>query len=382
MALEQCEDRGAVESGAQADADQPIELRVASAVFVRGQRQAPASQLDHPQLALRIAQDALGALQSERRVEQRAQDLVDVDRPIEAGREAFEQLLGTRRRHRGKAARPSADPSGRRHERPRRQAGGGVAGNRAERVEAPGRRIDLRLGRDAGQPVAHLRQAFRGGHVVAGDQDAIGLAELAGDGVADISVLGTFDDGERVGGQQHRAQADAGRQLRAARDRSGQRHAAGFDQHLAWCGIALAQASQRADQVAAEAAAHAAAGQFEHVVALRENQVGIDPDLAEVVDQDGDAPAVGLGLAQPAIDQRGLAGAQVAADHRDPHGGFRFVGAHWEAASNTRPPCTTPQTGTSRKAAGATSQGSCSSTAKSARLPVSIEPTSLSSFSV
>ena len=89
MALEQCEDRGAVESGAQADADQPIELRVASAVFVRGQRQAPAGQLDHPQLALRIAQDALGALQSERRVEQRAQDLVDVDRPIEAGREAF-----------------------------------------------------------------------------------------------------------------------------------------------------------------------------------------------------------------------------------------------------------------------------------------------------
>ena len=51
-------------------------------------------------------------------------------------------------------------------------------------------------------------------------------------------------------------------------------------------------------------------GELQHVLAGAGDEVAVDADLAELVDDDGD-PA-GVGRAQQAIDQRGLAGAEEA----------------------------------------------------------------------
>ena len=71
---------------------------------------------------------------------------------------------------------------------------------------------------------------------------------------------------------------------------------------------------------------------------LRLDQVGVDRQLAEVVDQHREAPA--LGVAQQVVDQRGLAGAEIAADHRDRHGASaqRRVGGREHAAALHRAP--------------------------------------------
>ena len=136
------------------------------------------------------------------------------------------------------------------------------------------------------------------------------------------------------------------------------------------------QRHQRADEVAAEGAADAAAGDAHQVPGLRFDQVRVDRQLAEIVDQHGKAHA--LCMAQEVVDQRGLAGAEVAPDNGDGCAPAQGAAGAW----NTRPPCTVPQTRTSFRRSAPISSGSSSSTAKSARLPHSMEPTSPSSLNV
>ena len=70
-----------------------------------------------------------------------------------------------------------------------------------------------------------------------------------------------------------------------------------------------------ADQVAAHGAADAAVVHLEHFLVRADDQVVVDADLAELVDDHGVFLAVRLG--QDAVEQRGLAGAEIAGQHRD-----------------------------------------------------------------
>ncbi len=80
--------------------------------------------------------------------------------------------------------------------------------------------------------------------------------------------------------------------------------------------LALHQAVDHADQVAAHRAADAAVVHLEHVLVGADHQVVVDADLAELIDDDGVALAVVLG--EDAVQQGGLAGAEVAGE--DGHG--------------------------------------------------------------
>ena len=84
-------------------------------------------------------------------------------------------------------------------------------------------------------------------------------------------------------------------------------------------GVELALAPHQpvddADQVAAHGAADAAVVHLEHFLVGVDHQVVVDADLAEFVDDHGVFLAVRLG--QDAVEQRGLAGAEIAGQHRD-----------------------------------------------------------------
>src|SRR6185437_492172 len=122
---------------------------------------------------------------------------------------------------------------------------------------------------------------------------------------------------------------------------------------------AFSDLHQRREQIAAKAAADAAAGNADEIAIARRDQVGIDRQLAEFVDQHREASSAGV--AQEMIDQRGLAGAEIAADQRDRDFVTQIV-----SAAKMRPPCTVPQIRTSPNLSPPISVGSSSSTAKSA----------------
>ena len=75
-----------------------------------------------------------------------------------------------------------------------------------------------------------------------------------------------------------------------------------------------------ADQVAAHRAADAAVVHLEHFFVGADDQVVVDADLAELVDDHGVALAVVLG--EDAVEQRGLAGAEVAGEDGDGDGAW------------------------------------------------------------
>src|SRR3954469_8517368 len=139
--------------------------------------------------------------------------------------------------------------------------------------------------------------------------------------------------------------------------------------------LARAQLHDGGDQVTAETAADAAAGNADEIALARLDQAGVDRELSEIIDENGEAAAVGA--AQQRVDQGRLAGAEIAADQRD-----RGAGRHIVDARNGRPACTVPRMRTSFRRSPPISLGSSSRTAKSARLPLSMEPISLSRPSV
>ena len=92
--------------------------------------------------------------------------------------------------------------------------------------------------------------------------------------------------------------------------------------------LALHQAVDDADEVAAHGAADAAVVHLEDFLVGADDEVVVDADLAELVDDDGVALAVLLG--EDAVEERGLAGAEIAGEHGDGdlvgHGGLRTAG--------------------------------------------------------
>ena len=84
-------------------------------------------------------------------------------------------------------------------------------------------------------------------------------------------------------------------------------------------GVELALAPHQpvddAHEVAAHGAADATVVHLEHFLVGADDQLVVDADFAELVDDDGVFLAVRLG--QDAVEQRGLAGAEIAGQHRD-----------------------------------------------------------------
>ena len=103
--------------------------------------------------------------------------------------------------------------------------------------------------------------------------------------------------------------------------------------------LALHQPLDDADQVAAHGAADAAVVHLEHFLVGADDEFVVDADLAELVDDDGVALAVRLG--EDAVQQRRLAGAEIAGQHGDGNffglAGFRhalrLLKRYWGRAS-------------------------------------------------
>jgi hypothetical protein len=106
-----------------------------------------------------------------------------------------------------------------------------------------------------------------------------------------------------------------------AQDRLRIREAAGLDQHVAQRSpadvAALAERTQCFDQIAAHGTAHASVGEQHRVLARLRDEVVVDADRAELVD---DHRGTGkIRQAQQRVDQRRLAAAKEAGEHRHRH---------------------------------------------------------------
>ena len=169
------------------------------------------------------------------------------------------------------------------------------------------------MGRDARKPV--LRRAERRfvDQVDLVEYQQVGLAQLLHHGVADMAIVRSDANGFGIDQHHHGVDLDAGCQACTPRDRPRQCHATGFDQHQVGRRDALRQGHQGRHQIAADAAADASTRQAHHFAIGRFDQIGIDADGAEVIDHDRDAPT--LRMAQQMIEQGGLAGAEIAAEH-------------------------------------------------------------------
>ena len=137
------------------------------------------------------------------------------------------------------------------------------------------------------------------------------------------------------------------------------------------------QIHQGQQQIIPHGATNAAIGQCHRIAAVSGQQIAIHRQIAKIVDHHGKAQA--RVLSKQIIQQGGLAGAEETTNDRQ-RNGHGYPANRRPGQENTWPPKTVPQTGTSRRISGATTVGSSSRTAKSARLPTSILPTSLSIF--
>ena len=98
-------------------------------------------------------------------------------------------------------------------------------------------------------------------------------------------------------------------------DRTGVGHARGLDDDVVEAVAALQQLAQDAQQVAAHRAADAAVVGLEDLLLGADDELVVDPDLAELVLDDGDALAVLLG--EDAVEQGRLARPEEAREHGD-----------------------------------------------------------------
>ena len=99
------------------------------------------------------------------------------------------------------------------------------------------------------------------------------------------------------------------------RDRRGIGEAGRLDDDRVEPALALHQALDDADEVAAHGAADAAVVHLEHFLVRADDELVVDADLAEFVDDDRVALAVRL--AQDPVEQRRLAGAEIAGEDGD-----------------------------------------------------------------
>ena len=171
-------------------------------------------------------------------------------------------------------------------------------------------------------------------------RDEVGLVEEDHVGEADLllglgRVTEALDQVLGVGDRDHRVELRPRLHLVVHEEGLGDRRrvgeAGGLDEDAIEPAGTLHQPLDDADQVAAHRAADAAIVHFVDLLVGFDDEVVVDADLAEFVDHHGIALAVVL--REDAIEERGLAGAEIAGEHRDGDLG----GCHGNSAA-ARPP--------------------------------------------
>ncbi|KEH10251.1 hypothetical protein GY14_07185 [Delftia tsuruhatensis] len=173
----------------------------------------------------------------------------------------------------------------------------------------------MRGWRVAGYPAVHALQGPGIGQIGLVDDDQVGPGHLALQRVGQQRIGGLREQGAGI--QHHDDSIERQTRIGQAQlgDAPGVGDAAGLDHHGVEALALLQHADQGHGQVIADLAAHAAIGQRDGVAAVVLDQACIDVERAEVVDQHGQPLAIRM--AQPVVEQRGLAGAQEAADDRE-----------------------------------------------------------------
>ena len=118
------------------------------------------------------------------------------------------------------------------------------------------------------------------------------------------------DDGVEPEGRPHLVVGEEG-----LRDGSGIGQAGRLDQDAVEPVLALEQPAEDPDEVAAHGAADAAVVHLEELLLAGDHELVVDPDLAELVLDDGQLPAVLLG--EDAVEEGRLAGAEEAGEDGD-----------------------------------------------------------------
>src|SRR6185437_7256554 len=188
----------------------------------------------------------------------------------------------------------------------------------ALRLVQPGVRIDAA---NAGLDVA---QFFGRDQVRLVEQDHIGKRDLVlGLGRVLEPVVEPLGVGDGNHGVELGAPADVLVHEKGLRHRRRIGQSRGLDDDGVELAFAAHQAVEDAHQVAAHGAADAAVVHLEHFLVGADHQIVVDADFAEFVDDHGVFLAVRL--RQDAVEQCGLAGAEIARQHRDRN----FV-SHWD----------------------------------------------------
>ena len=176
------------------------------------------------------------------------------------------------------------------------------------------------------------------GEVVGRNQ--VGLVEENDVGEAELFLgLRRVEEAKRevfgVGDRHHRVELGLGADVvvheERLRHRSRIGKAGGLDQDAVEPARPLHQALDDADQVAANGAADAAVVHLVDLFVGLDDQVVVDADLPELVDHDRVALAVVL--AEDTVEERRLAGAEIAGEHRDGDLGFGHRGTPGDGRS-------------------------------------------------
>ena len=179
-------------------------------------------------------------------------------------------------------------------------------------------------------------------------RDEIGLVEQDDVGEADLllrlrAVLEAAEQMLGVGDGDDRVELGLGLDVVVHEERLRHRRrigeAGGLDQDAVEAARPLHQPLDDADEVAAHGAADAAVVHLEDFLVGLDDEVVVDADLAELVDDDRVLLAVVLG--EDAVEERRLAGAEVAGEHGDGdlgvghgklRGRFKAAGMNWMRA--------------------------------------------------
>ena len=193
-----------------------------------------------------------------------------------------------------------------------------------------GRPVQGRVGVDGADARFHLPQLGGRDEIALVEDDDVGEGDLAlGLGrvaQAGGEPFGVGDGDDRV---QARRLLDVLVDEEGLRDGRGVCQAGGLDDDRVEAALALHQALDDADEVAAHGAADAAVVHLEHFLVRADDELVVDADLAEFVDDDGVALAVRL--AQDAVEEGGLAGAEIAGED-----GRRGSSGRWRRAWRAR----------------------------------------------
>ena len=170
------------------------------------------------------------------------------------------------------------------------------------------------IGVDGADAGLHLAQLGIGDEVSLVEQDHVGKGDLV---LGLGRVLEPVLEPLGVGHGDHRVEPglppDVLIDEEGLRHRRGIGEASGLDDDGVELTLPPHQSLDDADQVAAHGAADAAVVHLEHFLVGADDQLVVDADLAELVDDHGVFLAVRLG--EDAVEQGGLAGAEIAGQH-------------------------------------------------------------------